>query len=562
MKETRGIELRCKLCGSRRNKIVRQVVSSAEQKKDAYKITDHGTDISLRLVKCEDCGLIYAADSIEENQILPIYEDMEDELYLQEEEGRRLSAKLLLSKINRIKKHGRLLDIGCATGFLLDEARRINYAVEGVELSRWATRIAKEKFGLKVHQGSILKIDFPTNYFDVIVMTDVIEHLSDPLKALTKIRRILKTGGLLYINTPDITSFFSRILGAKWWGLKELHLVYFSKKTIKDLLERAGFMIIRSGSYPRTFSIKYWIDTLSHYNVALAYLSKIFLGPINKERLLTIDFYDQLEFFIQKKRLLEFIEQDEDISVSPGPKEMKTVVVLPAFNAARTLSHTLKDIPADIVDDIILVDDCSKDDTMAVAKSLGLKAFRHDKNLGYGGNQKTCYKKALELGADIVVMVHPDYQYDAKAIPELVRPIKEGRADAVFGSRMMKGGSLEGGMPLWKHNANILLTALENIILKTYLTEYHSGFRAYSARLLRKIPFESNSNGFIFDTEIIVQILLHDFKIEEIPIKTRYFDEASTIKLWPSCVYGLGILKTLCKYILHEHRIFRFRQFK
>lgn len=240
---------------------------------------------------------------------------------------------------------------------------------------------------------------------------------------------------------------------------------------------------------------------------------------------------------------------------------MKTIVVLPAYNAAGTLKMTLDDMPKDIVDDIILVDDASSDDTVKVARSLGMKMFVHKKNKGYGGNQKTCYAKALELGADIVVMVHPDYQYDPKVIPQLIEPIKKNEADAVFGSRMMKGGALEGGMPLWKHNANILLTALENVILHTYLTEYHSGFRAYSARLLKSVRFIDNSDGFVFDTEIIVQALLKRFKIEEIPIRTRYFPEASTVKFWQGVIYGLGIIKTMLKYTLHIKGIIKFRQF-
>lgn len=243
-------------------------------------------------------------------------------------------------------------------------------------------------------------------------------------------------------------------------------------------------------------------------------------------------------------------------------KKKKVIIVLPAYNAAKTLRKTVNDIPKGIADDIILVDDASSDDTVKVAKELGLKVFTHEKNLGYGGNQKTCYKEALKLGADVVVMLHPDYQYDPNFIPELIAPLKDDRFDAVFGSRMMKGGALEGGMPRWKHNANIFLTALENVVLGTYLTEYHSGFRAYSAKLLRTIKFELNSDGFVFDTEIIIQSLLHNFKIDEIPIRTRYFDEASTVKFWQGVRYGLGILKTLFKYLLHKKSIIRFKQFE
>jgi len=241
---------------------------------------------------------------------------------------------------------------------------------------------------------------------------------------------------------------------------------------------------------------------------------------------------------------------------------MKVIVVLPARNAAKTLKKTVDDIPKELIDDIILVDDASKDETVEYARRLGIKTFVHKRNLGYGANQKTCYEEALNLGADIVVMVHPDYQYNPKLIGELIEPIKKGKADAVFGSRMMRGGALGGGMPRWKYNANILLTALENVVLGIYLSEYHSGFRAYSRKALESVHFKFNSNGFVFDTEIIVQLICNGFKIDEIPIQTRYFEGASTIKFWPCILYGLGILKSLFKYILHSRHIIRFKQFE
>ena len=243
-------------------------------------------------------------------------------------------------------------------------------------------------------------------------------------------------------------------------------------------------------------------------------------------------------------------------------KKKKVVIVLPAYNAERTLERTVRDIPRNVADDIILVDDRSQDRTAQIAETLGLFVVVHSRNMGYGANQKTCYTQALARGAEVIVMLHPDYQYDPKVVPELVQPILEGRADAVFGSRMMKGGALEGGMPLWKHNANIFLTALENVVLSTYLTEYHSGFRAYSRQALESIAFSKNSDGFIFDTEIIVQLHLHGFRIEEIPIKTRYFEGASTISFWPSVLYGFGILWTLLKFLAHRYTFIKLSQFQ
>src|SRR3989338_569868 len=211
----------------------------------------------------------------------------------------------------------------------------------------------------------------------------------------------------------------------------------------------------------------------------------------------------------------------------------KVVVVLPAYNAAETLEKTLFAVPKDWVDDIILVDDASGDNTVETAKKLGLKVFVHPKNLGYGGNQKTCYKEALKLGADIAVMVHPDFQYDPTLIPQLVTPIVSGECDAVFGSRMrVRKNAIAGGRPYGKFVANIVLTALENLILGMQLSEYHSGFRAYNQKVISTLPLELNSDDFVFDTEIIVQMKIAGMKIKEIPITTRYFAEASMIGFW------------------------------
>jgi glycosyltransferase involved in cell wall biosynthesis len=234
---------------------------------------------------------------------------------------------------------------------------------------------------------------------------------------------------------------------------------------------------------------------------------------------------------------------------------------MPAYNAEKTLERTLKDIPEGWVDDIILTDDASQDNTVALAKNLGLKVVVHKKNKGYGANQKTCYRQALKMGAEIIVMVHPDHQYDPKVLPQLIEPLLKEDCEAVFGSRMLGGRPLEGGMPKWKYLANIFLTALENAVFYMYLTEYHSGLRAYSRKYLEKVKFELNSDDFVFDSEIIAQGVIHNMRIKEIPIQTRYFEEASQIGFWRSVVYGLSILKTLFKFKLHKQGLLKFDMF-
>ncbi len=237
-------------------------------------------------------------------------------------------------------------------------------------------------------------------------------------------------------------------------------------------------------------------------------------------------------------------------------------IVLPAYNAAKTLMRTLDEIPQEFRRNIILVDDASTDNTVELARQAGLKVIVHPRNRGYGGNQKTCYTAALAAGADLVVMLHPDHQYDAKVIPQLVQPILNGEADAVFGSRMLGGHPLEGGMPWWKYTANVLLTAAANLVFRRYLTEIHSGFRAYSRKYLETVRFMDNSDDFIFDTEIIAQGMINRLEFQEVPIVTRYFAEASSINFWRSIVYGFGILGVLFKYWLHRAGLARFRQFE
>lgn len=234
-----------------------------------------------------------------------------------------------------------------------------------------------------------------------------------------------------------------------------------------------------------------------------------------------------------------------------SPQKPKVVVVMPAYNAAKTIERTYADIPAGIVDHVILVDDVSHDETVEIAQRLGLEVVVHVQNRGYGGNQKTCYLRALATDADLVVMLHPDYQYDSRLIPELIRPIQEGRADLVLGSRFLSpGGALAGGMPLYKFIANRFLTLIENVVLGQHLSECHTGFRAYSRRFLETIPFVLNSDDFVFDTQVIVQAVAFGFTITEIAVPTRYFKEASSVNFRRSVVYGLATLKTLLDYVL------------
>jgi glycosyltransferase involved in cell wall biosynthesis len=258
------------------------------------------------------------------------------------------------------------------------------------------------------------------------------------------------------------------------------------------------------------------------------------------------------------RRDLPRVEQILRADAGRSPRPHKVIAVMPAYNAERTLAATLADIPAGSVDEILLVDDGSKDGTVQVARAMGLTVIEHPENRGYGGNQKTCYRQALDRGADIVVMIHPDYQYDSRVIPHAVGIIELGIADVVLGSRIRsRAEALEGGMPRYKYLANRVLTAFENLALGQNLGDFHSGFRVYRREVLERVPFELNSDDFVFDTQFLVQAIAFGFRLGDIPVPVRYFNEASSINFKRSLRYGLATLQTVAQYWLHRLNLWR-----
>jgi glycosyltransferase involved in cell wall biosynthesis len=240
----------------------------------------------------------------------------------------------------------------------------------------------------------------------------------------------------------------------------------------------------------------------------------------------------------------------------------RIVVVLPAYNAAKTLEMTYREIPMDIVDDVVLVDDHSRDETTEVGRALGIThVIRHDNNKGYGGNQKTCYSKALELGADIVIMLHPDYQYTPMLIPSMAWIIANDLYPVVLGSRILGKGALEGGMPMYKYIANRLLTLAQNILVGQKLSEYHTGYRAFSREVLESIDLDANSDDFVFDNQMLSQIIMADFAIAEVTCPTKYFDDASSINFRRSTIYGIGVLTTSIQHRLHKWGLVRYARY-
>ncbi len=243
--------------------------------------------------------------------------------------------------------------------------------------------------------------------------------------------------------------------------------------------------------------------------------------------------------------------------------DKRLTIVLPAYNAAKTLEKTYNEIPFDIVDEVILVDDCSKDDTLEVAKKLGIKhIIQHERNKGYGGNQKSCYNKALELGSDIVIMLHPDYQYTPKLIHSMAYLIANDVYEVVLGSRILGRGALKGGMPKYKYIFNRLLTFIQNTLMHQKLSEYHTGYRAFSRKVLESVNYMANSDDFVFDNQMLAQIFYKGYEIAEVTCPTKYFEEASSINFRRSVKYGLGVLMTSFKYLLAKLGIYKDKIFK
>lgn len=247
----------------------------------------------------------------------------------------------------------------------------------------------------------------------------------------------------------------------------------------------------------------------------------------------------------------------------PPSARAKVIAVMPAYNAALTVERTVRDIPPGSVDEVILVDDCSRDNTVEVARALGLTVIPHEVNLGYGGNQKTCYRAALEHGADYVVMIHPDYQYDSRVIPVAVELLRLGICDVILGSRIRtRREALSGGMPVWKYIANRCLTFIENVALGQNLGDFHSGFRAYRREVLEQIPWEANTNDFAFDSQFLAQSVYFGFKLGDVPVPVRYFDEASSINFRRSVKYGLTTLWILLQFWLQKLGLARWKIFQ
>ena len=518
----------------------------------AFVPTNHRPGGHGDLFRCLHCGAVQQPALPSGEALHTLYREMADPAYLDEAEGRRATAARLLDLIGRYVPGGTLLDVGSGHGLLLDEARRRGYGTVGLELSAATGAYARETLGLDVREESLeaFAAEQDAGSLQVIVLADVLEHLDDPVAGIDACGRLLAPGGVLCVVTPDPASLTARLAGSRWWGYVPAHTCLLPRATLLELLSARGLVVSEDVPFVRSFTARYWAQGLAERGGRVGSIARAASRTALGRRRLSLSLHDErvvLAHKVEVARAAAPLLRDRGHGRSVH-------VVLPAYKAAQTIPQVAGSIPRDAADRALLVDDAGPDDTAAVALREGFDVIRHPANRGYGANQKTCYVRALLDGADAVVMVHADNQYDPALVAQMVRPIEAGIADAVMGSRLLEDETIAGGMPRWKWVGNRLLTAVENHAFRRGYSEYHTGYRAYSADLLRSIAFLRNSDGFVFDQEIFAQMVASRAKVVELSIPTRYFLEASTVSFRASVGYGLRTLLVLIRFRLDQKR--------
>jgi SAM-dependent methyltransferase len=501
------------------------------------------------LLACVECGTVQQPLLPAGEELHALYRDVDDEAYLGEEAGRRATAAHVLDLIGAQVSGGRLLDVGCGHGLLLDEARARGFQTVGLELSRAAARHAREALELDVREVPVEAFEDGEG-FDAVVLADVLEHLDDPVAAVERCAALLRPGGALCVVTPDPSSLTARLAGRRWWGYVPAHACLLPRATLRELLSARGLVISTDVPLVRSFSARRWATGLAERLGPAREALEALAARLPDRASLSLALYDERVVIAHRAD----VQRAPQPLLRPRGGPATVVLVLPAYDATRTIPAVADEIPVQAADRALLVDDASSDATTRVALEHGLDVVVHPRNRGYGASQKTGYARALLDGADVIVMVHADDQYDPALVPEMVAPILEGRADMVIGSRLLRDRAIAGGMPRWKWLGNRLLTGIENRVFGVRLSEYHTGYRAFSAQLLESIPFLRNSDDFVFDQQIFAQVLARDARIVEIPIPTRYFGEASSVDFATSVRYGLKTLGVLARFTIDRRR--------
>jgi SAM-dependent methyltransferase len=513
---------------------------------DAMSPSCHRPGAHGDLFRCDECGTVQQPSLPAGSELHELYRDMSDAAYLDEAAGRRATANRLLDMIGRYRAGGKLLDVGCGHGLLVDEARRRGWDASGLELSSSAASYARDRLGLDVREQTLDQHD--GGPYDAIVLADVIEHLDDPAQAIERCHELLAPDGVLCVVTPDPASVTARIAGSRWWGYVPAHTYLLPRATLRELISASGLVISEDVPLVRSFSFGYWAAGLAERGGPVGAVARAAARAVPRKKTISLSLGDERVVLAHRTTT----QTPAEPLISDRGGERKVHVVLPAYKAAETVALVAHEMPVPAADRALLVDDASPDDTVQAALREGFDVLRHPKNRGYGANQQTCYVRAALDGADVVVMVHADNQYDPALVAKMVRPILDGDADVVIGSRLLEDEAIAGGMPRWKWVGNRFLTYLENTAFRRSYSEYHTGYRAFSTDFLRSVAFLRNNDGFVFDQEMFAQIVARDARVVELAIPTRYFLEASSVSFRTSVWYGLRTLAVLTRFRLDE----------
>lgn len=540
----------CRLCGDSTELLypgVKDWAASGTFAPSSHEVGVHGD-----LYVCRRCGTVQTSELPSPEFLESRYAETDDDQYLAEEAGRRQTSRRLLDLLEQRVRPGRMLDVGCGHGLLMAEARGRGWDTVGLELSHSAVEHAR-RLGLRVLEQAIEDASFAAASFDAIVAIDLIEHLSAPREFVARCRELLAPGGALLIATPDPESWLARIFGRRWWGYIPTHLHLLPRRMLREVIQAEGFVLADDVTMVRDFSFQYWLAGLASRGGMRQWLQPA-LGRLPvAQRTFGIALGDErvtVALRAEPRRAAPAL-------AARAERAPSIHAVLPAYRAAATLPDVAKQLPGNSINRALVVDDASPDNTAAVAHEQGFDVVVHPTNRGYGANQKTCYVTALRDGADIVVMVHADNQYDPRLVPEMVAPIVSGGADVVIGSRLLNDRAIVGGMPRWKWVGNKFLTWVENQAFRRRYSEYHTGYRAFSADFLRSVAFLRNSDAFVFDQEIFAQAEAIGARVHEIAIPTRYFLEASSVSFPESVRYGLRTLAVLARFRAHEAGLWR-----
>jgi SAM-dependent methyltransferase len=524
----------CVICGATAPDLAYRGTSAAPTGEQLSPSRHHPGE-QPELYRCRRCRVLQAQAA--EAQLRAAYAAMKDEVYIAEEAARRVTFRRLLDRVDRSGAPLRVLDVGCGPGLLLDEARRRGWQAHGVDLSAWAVEQARAR-GIDALHGTLADAAFPSASFDAVFMVDVLEHLTDPVGTLLEATRVLRPGGSLCVVTPDADSAAARLLGSRWWGMLPGHIVLFPRAVTVELIRALGYEVRGSRTAPRHFSVDYLLGTLAGYLPAVDRLRRPLAATPLARQIVPVNLLDEPVLVATRLR--------PALPAGQSPSGL----VLSAPTAQGSLAAARSPLPKGFAAWTLLPPRTPHSQVAAAARRLGAELSPHANS--YGATQKACLVRAMQHDAAAVVLVKADNEYDTELIARLAEPVLRGQAELVIGSRRLDDPAIRAAMPRWKRLGNKVLSSLERRTFGLDVEEFHSGYRAVSPSLLRRVPFLRNSDGLLFDQQLVSQAMTFGQRVLEVPLPAGYFVNASPVGRRASIRYGVETLGVLARHLLHR----------